>query len=98
MRSIHKKLVERCKGNLRILAILTERLWMAKYVTLKRVYNALILSKLNHAGLLYDTAAKTNLEALSRIQYAAARIMLGALRCTPVLWLEAEANLVLLRY
>ena len=93
-----KKLLEKCKGDLRILAIVGGRRWGAKYATLKRVYNALILSKLNYAGLLYDTAAKSHLMALNRIQYAAARTMLGALKCTPVAWLEAEANLLPLSY
>ena len=62
------------------------------------MYNALIVSKLNYAGFLYDTAAESHLKALNRIQYAAARILLGALWCTPVAGLEAEANLVPLRY
>ena len=93
-----KKLWEKCKGDLHILSILAGRRWGAKYATLKRVYNASIVSKLNYAGFLYDTAAESNLKALNRIQYAAARILLGALRCTPVAVLEAEANLVPLRY
>ena len=61
---------------------------------MKKAYSTLILSKLNYAGLLYDTAAKSLLLLLDRVQFAAARILLGALKCTPVSYLEAEANLL----
>ena len=70
--------------------------WGAKYVTLKRVHNALILSKLDYTGLLYDTEPKSHLLLLDRVQFAAARAILGALKRTPVSDLEAEANLMLL--
>ena len=52
------------------------------------------LSKLNYAGFLIQTTARTHLNAIDRIQYSAARIMLGALKYTPKSYLEIEANLM----
>ena len=89
-----KRLCEQCEGDLRILAVLSGRRWGAKYDSLKKVYNALILSKLNYAYLIYDTAARSHLLSLDRIQYAAARMILGAMKCTPVAYMEAEANML----
>ena len=43
---------------------------------------------------MYATAAPTNLKKLARIQYAASRVILGALRFAKVNTLEAEANLM----
>ena len=52
------------------------------------------MPKLNYAGFLLQTAAKSHLDALDRIQLAATRIMLGTLKCTPIIYLEVEAGLL----
>ena len=68
--------------------------WGADYTTLRRLYTSLILSKLDYGSFLYASAAPSLLLHLDRVQYAACRIILGALRCTPVYKLEAEADLM----
>ena len=50
--------------------------------------------KLDYASFLYNNAAPTNPLTLDRIQYAGARIILGALKCSPNYLLEAEADLI----
>ena len=68
--------------------------WGVDYTTLRRLYTSLILFKLDYGSFLYASAAPSLLLHLDRIQYAACRIILGALRCTPVYKLEAEADLM----
>ena len=58
------------------------------------LYLALLRSKLEYGSFLYDTAAKSNLIILDRIQYKAIRIMLGALKCTNVNKLEMAAQIL----
>ena len=72
----------RCQKDINLLRIISAQKWGADYTTLKMLYQSLTLSKILYASFLYDTAAKTNLRALNTIQNSAARIMLGALRCT----------------
>ena len=52
------------------------------------------LKKNAYASFFYDTACKTNLQILDRIQCAAARTTLGTLTCTKVDNLEFTANLL----
>lgn len=89
--------VDHCQGDLRLLNMVSYQGWGADYTTLRRLYISLTRSKLNYASFIFATACATNLLSLDRIQYAAARTILGALRCTPVKTLEAEAHLLPLK-
>ena len=89
---------ERCTKDQRLLRIISANNWGADFVSLKRIYCALIRSKIEYVGFLFETAAPTHLKTLDKIQYAAARTMLGAMKCTPTNTLEAEADLLPLRY
>ena len=84
----------RCIKDLQLLTIIAHNRWGADYHTLYRLYSSLILPKIDYGSIFYDTASKTNLLILDRIQYAASRTILGALRCTPTIKLEAEADLM----
>ena len=84
----------RCSKDLQLLSIIAHNRWGADYHTLHRLYSSLILPEINYGRIFYDTACKTNLLILDRIQYAASRTILGALRCTPTIKLEAEADLM----
>jgi ribonuclease HI len=84
----------RCQKDLRLLQIIAAHRWGADYLSLKRLYLALIRPKLDYGSQLFDTAAPTTLLVLDRIQYAAIRTMLGALRCTPTNRLEAETGIM----
>lgn len=91
-------LKEKCKKDLRLLYIISANNWGADYSSLKRIYEALIRSKIEYAGFLLSSAAPSHLRNLDRIQYAAARTMLGALKCSPNNIIEAEADLMPLKY
>ena len=87
------QLKETCQKDLRVLAVLASKRWAVNADTLRKIYTALIRSKLEYGGFLLASAAKTHTQKLQRIQYAGARLMLGALRCTNTNKLEAEANI-----
>ena len=87
-------LKNRCQKDLQLLKIISLDRNSSDYSTLKTLYNSLTLSKINYASFLYTNAAHTHLEKLNRIQRAAARLMLGAMRNTAGYKLETEADLM----
>ena len=89
---------DRCRRDLQLLRAVTGITWGSDLATLRRIYCSLILPKIDYACYLYANASLTNLALLDRIQFAAARIILGALRCTPVTSLEVETDLLPLSY
>ncbi|CAL4127285.1 unnamed protein product [Meganyctiphanes norvegica] len=91
-------LVQRCKKPLGILRSVARRNWGGDRKSLTLLYTALIRSKIDYGSYLYATASNTNLLKVNRIQYAAIRIITGSLLCTPLHFLEAEANLQPLKF
>jgi len=97
--TIHiQKLLERCQSGLRLMSHISGHSWGADAKTLAKLYIALIRSKLDYGSFLYHTAAPYNLTKIDRVQYAALRIVLGAMKCTPVSLLESEATIIPLKY
>ena len=88
------RLRDRCRQDLNLMRVVAACRWGSDLPTLRRLYVSLIRSKLDYASFLFHTASTSTLAHLDRIQYAAIRIMLGALRCTPTYMLEAEADLM----
>ena len=91
-------LVERCQSALNIMKYVAYGKLGADRKVLLQMYHSLIRSKIDYGSFLYETAARSNLEKVDRIQYQALRLALGALKCTPVHVLEAEANTMPLIY
>ena len=87
-------LKEKCQDRMGILSYVSNNKWGSSQSKLRILYKSMILSKMDYGSFLYSTAAETHLKKLDRIQYAAARIILGALQPTPTLFLETEANLM----
>lgn len=85
---------DRCQKDLRILTIVSACGWGADFLTLRKLYISLVRSKLDYASFLFSSSPPTYCKVLDRVQYAAARIMLGVLRCSPTDALEAEADLM----
>ena len=84
----------KCSSDLALLKTVGAQTWGADFTTLRQLYCSPTLPKITDACFLYDTACKTNLKILDRLQYSAARIILGALKCTKVQNLEYISNLV----
>ena len=85
---------DKCQPDLRLLRVVSHNKWGADFSSLKKLYTSIVLPKITYADFLRTSTAKTTNKILTRVQYAAARIMLGALRCTPACTLEAEAGLM----
>lgn len=86
MGTIYKNANGNCMSDLRLMSIVASRRWSCNFTTLNKLYLGLILPKLDYAGFLIQTATGTLLKAIDRIQYLVARIMLGALKCTPTFY------------
>lgn len=59
-----------------------------------RVYQSLIRSKLDYCSFLFGHVAKGELKKLDIIQNTALRIALGAFKSTPVIAMQAEAQII----
>ena len=71
--------------------------WGADAPTLRKIYLALTCTKMLYGSCLFASACNTSLKILDRVQYAAARVITGALRCTPTNLLEVQCNLIPLK-
>ncbi|GFU58610.1 probable RNA-directed DNA polymerase from transposon X-element [Trichonephila clavipes] len=75
---------KRCERSLNILKVLSNTLWVADRVSLLRVYQALILSRLDYGCVEYGSARASVLKRLDTIHHSALRICSGAFRTSPV--------------
>ncbi|GFX09406.1 putative RNA-directed DNA polymerase from transposon X-element [Trichonephila clavipes] len=76
---------KRCERSLNILKVLSNTLWGADRVSLLRVYQALILSRLDYGCVVYGSAHASVLKRLDTIHHSAPRICSGAFRTSPVI-------------
>ncbi|GFV98214.1 putative RNA-directed DNA polymerase from transposon X-element [Trichonephila clavipes] len=77
---------KKCERSLNILKVLSNTLWGADRVSLLRVYQALILSRLDYGCVVYGSARTSVLKRLDTIHHSALRIcsLSGAFRTSPV--------------
>ncbi|GFX80436.1 uncharacterized protein TNCV_177751 [Trichonephila clavipes] len=70
---------KRCERSLNILKVLSNTLWGADRVSLLRVYQALILSRLDYGCVVYGSARASVLKRLDTVYHSALRIPLRGL-------------------
>lgn len=87
-----KALKADCIRRLNLLKMVAHQHWGADEATLKRMYNALIKSKMNYGSIIYSSATKSTLQMLNTVQHSALRIILGAFRTSPAESLYREGN------
>ncbi|GFU95720.1 uncharacterized protein TNCV_4889091 [Trichonephila clavipes] len=75
---------KKCERSLNILKVLSNTLWGADRVSLLRVYQALILSRLDYGCVVYGSVRASVLKRLDTIHHSAPRICSGAFRTAPV--------------
>ena len=85
-------ILERCLKRINILKCLAGTKWGTDKETMLIVYKAIIRSVIDYGSEVYDSAAKTNLEKLDRIQSKCLRLCSGALRCTSIAALEVDCG------
>ncbi len=81
-----------CINKLSVLKNVHHQSWGADRKTLQLLYNTLILSKLGYGATVYGSAAPFTLHQLDILQNQAIRIILDALRSSPIPKLLEEAN------
>lgn len=77
-----------------LLKTLAHHKWGADRETLLKLYNAIIRSRLDYGSIVFRNAKPSYLKILDPIQNTAIRIATGALRTSPTVSLQREANQV----
>ena len=91
--------VNRCQQPLNMMRKVAQHDWGGDRASLKLMYIGLIRSVIDYACFLYSNAAEhEHLKKLDRVQYQAIRIITGNYRGTICDNLEAEVNLMPLRF
>ena len=67
--------------------------WGANSDILKQVYTEAVRPVVEYASTIWDTASKTNKSKLDRVQNMGLRIILGAMRSTPIQQMEKTTDL-----
>ncbi|GFW34276.1 putative RNA-directed DNA polymerase from transposon X-element [Trichonephila clavipes] len=75
---------KKIKRSLNNVKVLSNTLWGADRVSLLRVYQALILSRLDYGCVVYGSAGASVLRRLDTIHHSALRIISGAFKTSPV--------------
>lgn len=87
---INKCLIK-CEKSLNILKVVNRYRWGADPKINLMFYRAYTRSILDYGSILYGSATNSRLKKLDRIQYKALRLVLGALKSTPIENLLAES-------
>ena len=86
----------KCHKALQLLRVVAHTDWGADKSTLLKLYRSLVRSKLDYICFIYGSARKSYLCCLDSIHHLGLRLVLGALRTSPVESLYVEANEALL--
>jgi len=84
--------VQKCKSRLNLMRAISGTKFGARKKPLLTIYRALIRSVIDYGAVAYDTASKSNLHKIDRIQSRALRICCGANITTPILALQNECG------
>ena len=82
----------KCHKALQLLRVVAHTDWGADKSTLLKLYRSLVRSKLDYGCFIYGSARKSYLRCLDSIHHLGLRLLLGALRTSPVESLYVEAN------
>ncbi|GBO17316.1 putative RNA-directed DNA polymerase from transposon X-element [Araneus ventricosus] len=75
---------KKCERSLNIQKVLSRTSWGADRTSLLRIYQAVILSRIDYGCMVYGSARPTVLRRLDTIHHSALRICSGAFRTSPV--------------
>ena len=82
----------KCHKALQLLRVVAHTDWWADKSTLLKLYRSLVRSKLDYGCFIYGSARKSYLRCIDSIHHLGLRLVLGALRTSPVESLYVEAN------
>ena len=90
----HLEAVEvKATRKLAIMKKLAGTTWGANSDILKQVYTGVVRPVVEYASTIWDTTSKTNKSKLDRVQNMSLRIILGAVRSTPIQQMEKTTDL-----
>ncbi|GFW58794.1 putative RNA-directed DNA polymerase from transposon X-element [Trichonephila clavipes] len=78
------QLRKRCERSLNLLKVLSNTSWGADRTSLLRVYQAIVLSRIDYGCVAYGSACNSTLQKLDPVHHMALRICSGAFRTSPV--------------
>lgn len=84
-------IINKCQAGLNTLRAVSRVWWGSHPFTQKLFYNAYVRSHLDYASFLIEPTSKKNLLRLDRIQSQSLRLILGAMRSSPINALQVEA-------
>ncbi|GFV45520.1 potassium channel subfamily T member 2 [Trichonephila clavipes] len=83
---------QKCEKSLDILKILSNTSWGEDRTSLLRVYQSIVVSRIDYASVVYGSARDSTLKKLDPVHHAALRICSGAFRTSPVQNLYGTCN------
>ncbi|CAH2009813.1 unnamed protein product [Acanthoscelides obtectus] len=86
------KLISSCQKRLNLIKVLANTFWGSDFLSLMRVYRAILRSKIDYGSICYTTASKNSLKKLDVLQHKAIRLAYGLLRTSPVESIHVLAN------
>ncbi|GBL87688.1 hypothetical protein AVEN_81317-2-1, partial [Araneus ventricosus] len=89
---------KRCEKALNILKVLSNTSWGADRTSLLRVYQAVILSRIDYGSVVYGSARASVLRKLDPVHHSALRICTGAFRTSPVQSSYADCSQICLDF
>ncbi|GBM12996.1 putative RNA-directed DNA polymerase from transposon X-element [Araneus ventricosus] len=78
------QLRKKCEKSLNILKVLSCTSWGADRTSLLRIYQAVVLSRIDYGCMVYGSARSAALRRLDTVHHSALRICSGAFRTSPV--------------
>ncbi|GFX25563.1 probable RNA-directed DNA polymerase from transposon X-element [Trichonephila clavipes] len=78
------QLRKRCEKSLNLLKVLSNTSWGADRTSLLRVYQAIVLSRIEYGCVVYGSACNSTLKKLDPVHHMALRICSGAFRTSPL--------------
>ena len=81
---------QKCEKNINVLRALSGVWWGAHPFTQKLLYNAIIRSHIDYGSFVLDPCNKSGLQKLDKIQAKCLRIILGAMKSSPINAMQVE--------
>lgn len=83
-------ILTKCEKNLNIMRVLSGTWWGSHPFSQRLLYNAIIRSHFDYASFLIEPCNKTSLKKIDDIQSKALRIIIGAMKSSPINALQVE--------
>ncbi|XP_031338135.1 uncharacterized protein LOC116167038 [Photinus pyralis] len=88
-----ENLKNKCINDLTILKVLANTNWGAEPKSLFKIYQTLVLSRIDYGCIVYSSARKSLISKLDKIHHSAIRISLGAFPTSPIDSLQCESGM-----